>query len=106
MEAQKERVILRCDPDSSYALAKLPAHPELREVPAAVCGDPNTRRGIILAKNEAAKRFGIVTAETIWQAKKEKHKKPESAMDAIRLKCGSAALRFGTAAEQEEDTQS
>ena len=37
----------------------------------AVCGDPDNRHGIVLAKNEAAKRYGIVTAETVWQAKKK-----------------------------------
>ncbi len=36
----------------------------------AVCGNPESRHGIILAKNELAKRFGVVTAETIWQARK------------------------------------
>lgn len=37
----------------------------------AVCGDPESRRGIILAKNELAKGYGIKTAETIWQAKRK-----------------------------------
>ena len=37
----------------------------------AVCGDPRTRHGIILAKNEPAKKYGIQTAETVWQAKKK-----------------------------------
>ena len=37
----------------------------------AVCGDPESRRGIILAKNELAKAYGVQTAETIWQAKKK-----------------------------------
>lgn len=36
----------------------------------AVCGNPENRRGIILAKNELAKRRGVLTAETVWQAKK------------------------------------
>ena len=37
----------------------------------AVCGNPEHRHGIILAKNELAKQFGIKTAETIWQAKRK-----------------------------------
>jgi len=37
----------------------------------AVCGNPENRHGIILAKNEIAKSFGIVTAETLWQARKK-----------------------------------
>ena len=45
--------------------------PELQKIPMAVCGDPESRRGIILAKNELAKGYGIITAETVWQAKKK-----------------------------------
>ena len=37
----------------------------------AVTGDPECRHGIILAKNELAKKYGIQTAETIWQAKQK-----------------------------------
>ena len=66
-----ERLILHCDLNCFYASVELLSHPELREVPMAVCGDPKSRHGIILAKNEPAKRLGIVTAETIWQAKKK-----------------------------------
>ena len=37
----------------------------------AVCGSPENRHGIILAKNEIAKGFGVVTAETLWQARRK-----------------------------------
>ncbi len=67
----EDRIILHCDLNAFYASVELLDHPELREVPAAVCGDPASRRGIILAKNESAKRFGVQTAETIWQARKK-----------------------------------
>lgn len=66
-----ERVILHCDMNCFYASVELLSHPEFREVPMAVCGDPTSRHGIILAKNESAKRLGVKTAETIWQAKKK-----------------------------------
>lgn len=66
-----ERVIFHCDLNSFYASVELLEHPELRHLPVAVCGDPNSRHGIILAKNEPAKAFGVKTAETIWQAKKK-----------------------------------
>ena len=66
-----ERIILHCDLNSFYASVELLEHPDLRHRPVAVCGDPNSRHGIILAKNEPAKAFGIKTAETIWQAKKK-----------------------------------
>ena len=57
--------------NSFFASVELLDHPELRDVPVAVSGDADTRHGIILAKNEPAKRFGIKTAETIWQARKK-----------------------------------
>ena len=66
-----QRVILHCDLNSFFASVELLEHPELREKPVAVCGNPSTRHGIILAKNEAAKHFQVKTAETIWQARKK-----------------------------------
>ena len=66
-----ERVILHCDQNCFFASVELLSHPDLRDVPMAVCGDPASRHGIILAKNEPAKRFGIQTAETVWQARRK-----------------------------------
>ncbi len=66
-----DRVILHCDLNSFYASVELLDHPELREQPVAVCGDPESRHGVILAKNEAAKAFRIKTAETVWQARRK-----------------------------------
>ena len=66
-----DRVIFHCDLNSFYASVELLDRPELRHRPVAVCGDPNSRHGIILAKNEPAKAFGVKTAETIWQAKRK-----------------------------------
>lgn len=65
------RVILHCDCNNFYASVELLKYPELREKPVAVAGDPEGRHGIILAKNMAAKRMGVKTAETIWQAKRK-----------------------------------
>ena len=66
-----DRVILHCDLNCFFASVELLSHPELRDIPVAVCGDPASRHGIILAKNEPAKRLGVQTAETIWQAKQK-----------------------------------
>ena len=66
-----DRVILHCDLNSFYASVELLSRPELRELPVAVCGDPASRKGIILAKNEPAKACGVKTAETIWQARRK-----------------------------------
>jgi DNA polymerase IV len=65
------RVILHCDMNGFFASVELLDYPELRNVPMAVCGDPKNRHGIILAKNEIAKSYGINTAETLWQARKK-----------------------------------
>jgi len=54
-----------------YASVELLDRPDLLDKPMAVCGDPESRHGIILAKNEIAKKYGVVTAETIWQARKK-----------------------------------
>lgn len=66
-----DRVILHCDMNGFFASVELLDYPELRDKPMAVCGNPENRHGIILAKNEIAKSYGIVTAETLWQAKKK-----------------------------------
>ncbi len=66
-----ERTILHCDLNAFYASVEEVLAPELRDFPMAVCGNPENRHGIILAKNQLAKNFGIKTAETIWQAKKK-----------------------------------
>lgn len=66
-----DRTILHCDCNGFYASVECILRPELKKVPMAVCGDPESRHGIILAKNELAKRYQIKTAETIWQAKRK-----------------------------------
>ena len=66
-----DRVIFHCDCNGFYASVEELMRPELKTVPMAVAGDPESRHGIILAKNELAKRYGIQTAETIWSAKKK-----------------------------------
>lgn len=64
-----ERVILHSDCNNFYASVECLDHPDLRGRPVAVCGDPELRHGIVLAKNQLAKGFGIQTGEAIWQAK-------------------------------------
>ena len=68
-----DRTILHCDLNSFYCSVELLSLPKLRESgrPVAVCGDPESRHGIILAKNEAAKAKGVKTAEPIWQAQRK-----------------------------------
>lgn len=66
-----DRVILHSDLNNFYASAECIAHPEWKSVPLAVCGDPEKRHGVVLAKNEIAKKCGIRTGDVIWEAKQK-----------------------------------
>ena len=44
---------------------------DIRKIPSIIGGDESKRHGIVLAKSPIAKKFGIVTAETLYQAKKK-----------------------------------
>lgn len=67
----EDRVIFHCDLNNFFASVETLFHPEFKNVPMAVAGNAEERRGIILAKNELAKGFGVQTAEPIWQATKK-----------------------------------
>lgn len=62
------RAILHCDLNNFFASVEMLTKPELRNVPMAVSGDPNKRHGIILAKNQIARKYGIYTPETVYSA--------------------------------------
>ena len=66
-----DRTVLHVDCNSFFASVETAFRPELARVPMAVAGDVDARHGIILAKNELAKAKGVVTAETVWSAKKK-----------------------------------
>ena len=66
-----DRVILHCDCNSFFASVEAALNPDLKNVPMAVGGSVEARHGIILAKNELAKKYNIQTAETIFSAKKK-----------------------------------
>ncbi len=67
----KDRVILHCDCNGFFASVECALNPNLKNVPMAVGGSVEARHGIILAKNELAKKYNIQTAETIFSAKKK-----------------------------------
>ena len=64
-----DRIILHCDLNNFFASVSLLFNPTLIGLPVAVCGDKENRHGIVLAKNEEAKKFGVKTAEAIFEAK-------------------------------------
>lgn len=66
-----KRTIFHIDQNCFFASVEMVAHPEYRNVPMAVTGDASKRHGIILARNELAKKAGVKTAEAIWQAEQK-----------------------------------
>ncbi|MBQ9468810.1 MAG: DNA polymerase IV [Clostridia bacterium] len=65
----EERTILHCDLNNFFASVECLSRPDLKARPVAVCGDPEKRHGIILAKNDIAKRSGVKTGEPIVTAR-------------------------------------
>lgn len=68
---KRKRVILHSDLNNFFASVEIAMQPALAGKPLIVCGDPKERHGIVLAKNEEAKKFGIKTAETVYSALKK-----------------------------------
>lgn len=44
---------------------------DIRTIPSVIGGDEEKRHGIVLAKSPVAKKYGVVTAETLYMAKKK-----------------------------------
>ena len=65
----EDRIILHCDLNNFFASVSLLSNPTLYDLPVAVCGSVEARHGIVLAKNEIAKKYGVKTAEAVWEAK-------------------------------------
>ena len=64
-----DRVILHVDMNNFFASVECANRPELWSQPVAVAGDVEARHGIILAKNQVAKTFGVQTGESIAEAR-------------------------------------
>lgn len=65
------RTVLHSDLNNCFASIESISHPEYKEIPFAVGGDEELRHGIILAKNEIAKKFGIKTGEPLLSARQK-----------------------------------
>jgi len=68
MGKQRERVIFLADCQSFYASVEKVEHPQYKDRPVAVAGDPARRSGIILAACPIAKSYGVTTAERLGEA--------------------------------------
>ncbi len=62
------RTVLHCDMNNFFASVECRKDPRLFSLPVAVCGSVEERHGIVLAKNEVAKKFGITTGEPTVKA--------------------------------------
>ena len=63
------RKIIHCDADCFFAAVEMRDDPSLRHIPMAVGGSPD-RRGVIATCNYEARRFGVRSAMSSWQAMK------------------------------------
>jgi nucleotidyltransferase/DNA polymerase involved in DNA repair len=64
----KQKSIFLVDMQSFYASVEKVKNNEYKDKPLVVAGDPERRSGIILAACPLAKKFGVKTAEPLWQA--------------------------------------
>lgn len=67
---KKGRVILHVDMNSFYASVEMANDPKLKGKPVAIAGNPEERRGIIVTCSYEARKFGVKTTMSVWQAKK------------------------------------
>lgn len=64
-------IILHSDMNNFYASVEILYDPALKSKPIAVAGDEEARHGIVLAKDELAKQFGIHTGQVLWEARQQ-----------------------------------
>ena len=43
---------------------------DIRNIPSVIGGDEDARHGIVVAKSPVAKKYGVKTAETLYQARR------------------------------------
>lgn len=66
-----DRIIFHSDMNSFYASVEQAENPALRGKPVVVAGKEELRHGIVLTKSKEAKKYGIKTAEALWEARKK-----------------------------------
>ena len=77
VQVEKKRIIFHVDVNNAFLswsaidLLSKGYKVDIRKIPAVIGGDEKKRSGIVLAKSPVAKRFGIVTAETIYSARRK-----------------------------------
>lgn len=69
MSLPQDKWIIHCDINGHFAYSSLIYYPELLDVPVVIGGNEEARHGIVLSKNQAAKRFKIPTGSSLYQAR-------------------------------------
>ncbi len=70
-----QRIIFHIDVNNAFLswtavyLLKHGYKQDIRKIPSVIGGDEKSRHGIVLAKSPIAKKYGIVTAETLYSAR-------------------------------------
>lgn len=71
------RIVFHIDVNNAFLsweaidLLKSGYEKDIRTIPSVIGGDPKKRSGIVLAKSPVAKKYGVVTAEPLYQAKRK-----------------------------------
>lgn len=68
-DTREMRCILHSDLNNFYASVECVRNPSVADKPVLVCGDRESRHGIVLAKNSVAKSYGVKTGDVIWEAR-------------------------------------
>jgi DNA polymerase-4 len=69
-----DKIIFHIDVNSAFLswtavdMLKNKENIDIRKIPSAIGGDPNNRRGVVLASSIEAKKFGVKTGESLYRA--------------------------------------
>lgn len=78
-----------------FASVECAKNPTLKDYPVAVCGSEEARHGIVLAKNNLAKAYGIQTGEPVIKARAKCHNLvtiPPHYQDYLRYSAAARAI--------------
>lgn len=65
----QDRIVIHADVNGHFCYSSLLYYPELLEIPVVVGGNEEKRHGIVLSKNQAAKKYRIQTGSSLYQAR-------------------------------------
>ena len=69
MSLPRDKWVIHADVNGHFAYSSLVYYPELLNVPMVIGGNEEARHGIVLSKNQAAKKYKIPTGSSLHQAR-------------------------------------